>query len=48
MGLPVDDPVVNMIVYLWSVVKMQSYESGKQYESKAGLWKANKITISEM
>ena len=33
---------------LWSIVKMESYEGGKQYKRKADLRKAVKTTMSEI
>ena len=39
-------PDLNPIENQWSVVKMKSYEGGKQYNSKANLSKVIKITLS--
>ena len=40
-------PVLNPNENKWSIVKMELYEGGKQYDSKADLWEAIKTTMIE-
>ena len=41
-------PDLNLIENLWSIVKIKLYEGYKQYNSKTSMWRAIKITMSEI
>ena len=46
--MPSLSPDLNPIKNLWSIVKIKLYKGGKEYNSKAELWKVIKTTMSEM